>query len=360
VIRFGLIGYGAWGRHHAEAIAAAPGARLAAIACATEATAAAARRDFPDVAVHLDYRDVLRGPDVDAVDIVLPNDLHATVGVAALEHGKDVLLEKPMARTPDECDALIAAAARSGRVLSIGHERRLSAQWGRIKATIDAGDIGEPLYALFELFRFPYRRGAGGWRYDRERVGSWILEEPVHAFDFALWYFERAGDPVAISAFGSGPALRGTERDHGMPDSFSAVVRFPGGRHAVITQTLAAFEYHQVVEMVGAEGAVRGWWSGALDRTLEPRFELRAQLRGRSAPEVIPIERSGEVFELREQLARTVAAFGARRALVTGEEARKRVIMCVEAERSIREGREIPLVLAAPPGSRSTGRPARG
>src|SRR5262249_57976150 len=88
----------------------------------------------------------------------------AGVGVAALEKGKDVLLEKPMARTPGECDQLIAAARRTGRVLSIGHELRLSAQWGRIKAMIDTGDIGTPRYALFALFRFAYRRGGGGGR----------------------------------------------------------------------------------------------------------------------------------------------------------------------------------------------------
>lgn len=338
VLRFGLIGYGAWGRHHAAAIASAPGAALVAIACHTEATASAARREFPDVAVHLDYRDLLRRPDVDAVAIALPNHLHAEVGVAALEQGKDVLLEKPMARTPGECDQLIAAARRTGRVLSIGHELRLSAQWGRIKAMIDTGDIGTPRYALFALFRFAYRRGAGGWRYDRARVGSWILEEPVHAFDLLLWYFDQVGDPVSVSATGSG-----APREEALSDDFTAVVRFPGDRHAVITQTLAAFEYHQVMEVVGDDGAVRGWWSGALDRELEPRFELRARRRGASAPEIVPVTRSGEVFELGEQIARTATAFAARRALVTGEEARKRVLMCVEAERSMREGREIPL-----------------
>jgi myo-inositol 2-dehydrogenase/D-chiro-inositol 1-dehydrogenase len=342
LIRFGLVGYGAWGRHHAEAIVKAPGARLVAIACRTEATAEAARRDFPDVSVHLDYRDLLARRDVDAVDVVLPNHLHAEVGVAALAHGKDVLLEKPMARTAEECDVLIAAARRSGRVLSIGHELRLSAQWGRVKRMIDAGEIGEPAYMLFELFRFPYRRGSGGWRYDRERVGSWILEEPVHAFDFALWYFERWGDPTAVLALGSG-----TSHTEGMYDNFTALVRFAGDRHAVITQTLAAFQYHQVVEVVGSEGAIRGWWSGTLDRTLDPTFGLTVRRRGGLEPEAIPIERSDEVYELRDQLARTVTAFEERRPLVAGEEAKKRVIMCVEAERSLRERREIPLVFSA-------------
>ena len=97
------------------------------------------------------------------------------------------------------------------------------------------------------------------------------------------------------------------------------------------------------MEVVGTHGAIRGWWSGALDRALTPTFELAATRRGHPAPEIVPVERSGEVFELREQIARTVSAFGARRAVVTGTEARKRVILCVEAERSLREGREIRL-----------------
>jgi myo-inositol 2-dehydrogenase/D-chiro-inositol 1-dehydrogenase len=67
------------------------------------------------------------------------------------------------------------------------------------------------------------------------------------------------------------------------------------------------------------------------------------QRRHRAEPETVPVDRSGEVFELRAELAATVAAFEARRALVSGEEARKRVIACVEAERSLREGREVAL-----------------
>ena len=169
-------------------------------------------------------------------------------------------------------------------------------------------------------------------------MGSWILEEPVHAFDFALWFFERWGDPTSVVALGNGKTAA-----EGMCDNFTAMVRFPGGRYAVISQTLAAFQYHQVMEVVGSEGAIRGWWSGTLDRTLAPTFALTVKRRGHPEPETIPIERSGEVFELHDQLARTVTAFEARRPLVTGVEARKRVIVCVEAERSLREGREIPL-----------------
>jgi hypothetical protein len=65
--------------------------------------------------------------------------------------------------------------------------------------------------------------------------------------------------------------------------------------------------------------------------------------RGRPEPAIISIERSGEVFERHDQLARTVTALEARRPLATGVEARKRAVVCVEAERSLREGRELSL-----------------
>ena len=337
-MRFGLIGYGLWGRHHATAIRKAPGAILAAIACRSEATAALARRDFPDVPVHLDYRELLARPDVDVADLVVPNHLHEEIGVAALDQGKDVLLEKPMAATAEQCDRLLTAARRSGRVLTVGHELRLSTQWGRVKAIIDAGDIGEPVYALHTLFRLPYRPGADGWRHDRSRVGSWILEEPVHAFDSLMWYLERHGDPLSVLALGNG-----RRAEEGMEDNFTALLRFRGGAYAVVTETLAAFEYHHVTEVVGREGAIRAWWSGTLDRTRQPAFELKVTRRGAAEAETVTLAASGELFELETQLAQAVVAFRARRPLVSGEEARKRVIVCVEAERSLRERREIPL-----------------
>jgi myo-inositol 2-dehydrogenase / D-chiro-inositol 1-dehydrogenase len=337
-LRFGLIGYGLWGRHHARAIVQAPGATLAAIACRTAETAAAAARDFPDVPVHRDYRELLARRDVDAVDVVVPNALHAEVGVAALEAGKDVLLEKPLAPTLEDCDRLIASARRMGRVLTVGHELRLSHQWGAIKTLIDAGDLGELSSAVVSLFRFPYRPGSGGWRYEASQVGSWIMEELVHHFDLLLWYFARHGEPIAVSAVGHG--RRG---DPAMSDGVACTLRFPGGRYAVVALSLTGFEYHLTAEVVGTEGAVRGWWSGGLDRTREATFELKAKRRGAPAPETIPIAASGELFELEEQLRQVVSAFRERRALVPAEEARKAVAVCRAVEQSVREGREIPL-----------------
>ncbi len=318
-MRFGLIGYGLWGRHHAAAIAKAPGAELAAIACASEATAAAARRDFPRVSVDIGYPRLVGRVDIDAVVVSVPNHLHAEV--------------------LDDCDRLLGAARAGGRILTVGHELRLSAQYGKVKALIDAGEIGTPSYLAFSLFRFPFRPGSGGWRYDAARVGSWILEEPVHFFDFTMWYFESLGDPLSVQAFGAPRA-----GEAGMSSDLTVILRFPRQAHAVITETLAGFEYHQLLHVVGREGAIRSWWSGALDRTLHPSFELRVAGRGRREAETVPVPASGEVVELEEQARQVVTAFARRKALVSGEEARKRVAVCLAAERSLREGREVALV----------------
>jgi myo-inositol 2-dehydrogenase/D-chiro-inositol 1-dehydrogenase len=337
-MRFGLIGYGAWGRHHAAAIAEGEGTELAAIACKSEESRRQAQADHPGVPVTLDYRELIGRGDVDAVDIVLPTFLHADAGVKALEAGKHVLLEKPMAGTAEECDALLQAAGKSDKVLTIGHEFHVSKQWGKIKELVNAGEIGAPQYAMVSLFRHPYRMGADGWRYDRDRVGSWILEEPIHFFDFILWFFEELGDPISIQAYGN--TKQGID---GMYDNFSSVLKFTGGAYAVITQTLGGFEHHLFVEIAGSEGALRSVWSGAMDRTTEPQFSLKIQRRTVEAPEEVPIEISGELFELQEEIKVAAELFFEGKPFYPAEQGRKVVIICLEAERSLRENREIRL-----------------
>lgn len=344
-MRIGLIGYGAWGQFHSKAIAAAKGAQLVAIACRTEASASAARKQWPGIHVTTSWQEVVDDASIDAVDIVLPNFLHADVACAALARGKHVLLEKPMATTRADCDRLLRAAQRSAGILSIGHEFRLSTQWGRAKRLIDDGAIGDPMWVNVNLFRNPYRLGADGWRHDSARVGSWILEEAVHFFDLSMWYLERYGDPQTIRTHG----LSRRKLASGMVDVCSSTLTFAGGAFATINQCVAGFEHHLVVEVAGSEGAIRTSWSGAMDRDHQPVFDFRVQPtgfafeRGVSEAEHHSIQASGEVHELNEQLRLTVPAFAERRPLVSAQESRKRVICCLAAEESLREGREIGL-----------------
>ena len=262
-VRFALIGYGAWGRHHARAVSETPGAELAAICCRSDEARSHAAAAHPNVPLYDDYRALVADAKFDVGDVVLPSHLHHEVGRAVLESGRHLLLEKPMALTDRDCESLTALARGRGLLLAVGHELRLSSLWGRVKELIDGGDIGDPLHALIELWRNPYRLGAGGWRYDAARVGNWVLEEPIHFFDLARWYFACVGEPLSVYAAAN--SVRPDRPE--LHDNFSAIVHFPRGRYAVISQTLAGWEHHQTVKATGTAGAL---WRAGAGRWTEP------------------------------------------------------------------------------------------
>ena len=341
VVRCGLIGYGAWGQHHARAITSIEGARLAAICARSEQSVARARQDHPQARVYADYREMLAGQELDLCDVALPSDLHFQVSRDVLESGRHLLLEKPMALRLADCRELVRLAAAKGRILAVGHELRMSSLWGKVKELIDDGAIGEPLYAMIELWRRPYWQGSGGWRYDITRVGDWILEEPIHFFDLARWYFAGVGEPVSVYAAGNGKRPEQPE----LHDNFSAIVTFPRGRYAVISQTLAAWEHHQTAKLTGTGGAVWASWSGAMDRTFEPSFWLKVQ-RGETIEAVAIAKPSGEVYELVDQIRAVVRAVREGAPVpCTGEDGLWSTMMCLRAAESLKSGRPVPFEL---------------
>ncbi|UCF97858.1 MAG: Gfo/Idh/MocA family oxidoreductase [Spirochaetaceae bacterium] len=341
MLRFGQIGYGAWGRLHVESLKRLAEVELVAIACSSEATAGRARLENPGIEVYTDYRELLGRDDIEAVDVVVPTDLHVPISIDALQAGKHVLMEKPMAATVEACDRLIEAKNSSGKVVSLVHEFRVSEQWGAVKTAIESGQIGEPRYANVSLFRFPYRSGAEGWRYQEKRVGSWILEEPIHFYDLILWYFEGYGAPQSITAFATS---KGAQR--GMFDNFTSVLRFDGGQYAVVTQSLSGFEHHLVMEVAGSEGSIRSLWSGAMDRTDKPTFSVYLQKKGEDHPQAIPISiPSGERFELQELIRRTVKMMERGESFYSAEAERRLIRICLAAEQAVETGGELSLSL---------------
>ncbi len=336
-VRFGLIGCGAWGSHHARVIAKTQGAQLAAMAEHSDQNRAEAQGRHPGVPAYADYREMLRREELDVVDIVLPPYLHFEAARAVLESGRHLLLEKPMCLQLDHCDQLIALARAKGRLLAIGHEFRLSSLWGRVKQMIEAGAIGDPRYCLIELWRNPYRQGSDGWRYNIKQVGNWILEEPIHFFDLARWYFAQTGEPVSVFARAS---HKRDERPE-LQDNFSAIITFPNGGYAVISQTLAGYEHHQVVKLTGSRGALWAAWSGAMDRTFHPTYSLK-YFDGEKTQDLPLTKTTGEVYELEEELASvTAAARGANLGCATGEDGRWAVALCLKAQESVDTGRII-------------------
>jgi len=336
-LRFGLIGFGAWGQCHANAIASTGGAELTAICAHSDESKKRAAEQYPGARIFGSFDEIAACEEVDAIDIVLPAYLHHEAATAALGAGKHLLLEKPMALTVEHCQEMKALAESKGLVFAIGHEFRLSSQWGAIRKIIDDGVIGSPHYTLVELSRKPYRGGSGGWRSDIDKVGNWILEEPLHFFDLARWYFTSHGDPASV--FGAANSIQPGHPE--LQDNFSAIVRWENGPYAVISQTLCAFEHHQTVKISGDKGAVWAGWSGALDRTDSPDCFLKVF----DGNEVVdhPLEKaSGEIFELRSEIEMMVRCVrDGETPIATAEDGLWSAAMCLAAQQSVDENREI-------------------
>ncbi len=333
-VRFGVIGYGLFGAHHANAIVKTDRGQLAAIAVKSEKSQAAARDAHESADVYGDYQELLARPDIDIVSVVVPNHLHYEIGKRVLESGKHLLLEKPMALAVEHCDELNRLAFSRGRVLAVGHELRLSSLWGGVKSLIDDGAIGRPQYALIELSRFPYRTGSEGWRYDLARVGNWILEEPIHFFDLARWYMSNCGDPQSIYA-------RANSRHAGAPelnDNFTAVVNFGDGAYAVVSQTLAAFGHHVMAKVTGTNGTIWARWSAADARSDESSFSLQYGL-GDEIVDVPFAQSTGELVELEQQIAAVAEAVRNNSAPpCTGIDGRWSTQLCLAAQQSVDTG----------------------
>jgi myo-inositol 2-dehydrogenase/D-chiro-inositol 1-dehydrogenase len=339
IIGFGLMGYGAWGKCHARAIEQTEGCELRAVAAhSAETRQAAAAETKAAIVAGIDELAAL--PDVDVVDIVLPNHLHEAAALAAIGHRKHVLLEKPMSTSIESCDRILQAARRAGVTLLIGHEMRFSPMYATMRRLIDSGRLGDPRYILIDLWRRPYRSGSDGWRLDPVRVGNWILEEPVHYFDAAAWYLDRCGAPKSVYAWGN-RSQGGTSTN--INDNFTAMVQYPNGAYAVLSQSLAAVEYHLSIKVFGDRANLRAEWHADLDRSEHPAYSLEISEDGRMTPFEVP-GTPGELFELREEIAALTRVVSSGGSLpITPEEGRRAVALCLEAARSLETGQPVAL-----------------
>lgn len=116
-----------------------------------------------------DYQEVLKLKEVDAVSVCLPNYLHAPVSIAALNSGKHVLCEKPMATSREEAEAMIQAAKANGKKLMIAHNQRFVASHQKAKEIIESGKLGK-IYSFKTTFG---HSGPEGWSADGK--DSWFL-----------------------------------------------------------------------------------------------------------------------------------------------------------------------------------------
>ena len=152
-IGVGMVGYGLAGRlFHAPYIDVVDGLRLAVIATSNPDRRAQAAAEHPGATVVATVDDLLESGDVEMVVVVTPNRFHVPIGIRALEAGRHVVVDKPIAMDVPEAETLLEAADRSGRILSVYQNRRGDGDFLTVRSLLAAGTLGEidSLEARFE------------------------------------------------------------------------------------------------------------------------------------------------------------------------------------------------------------------
>ncbi|MHB9132356.1 MAG: Gfo/Idh/MocA family protein [Armatimonadota bacterium] len=210
MINVGIIGVGGLGGGHLNIYTKLPNAQVIALCdILPERVQGSAERvatnvsDGSGVAVqakpYLDFREMVQDPDIDAVDICLPTDLHAETAVAALEAGKHVICEKPMALSVEECDRMIAAAKAADRVLMIAHCIRFWPEYVVLKRLIESGQYGKLRSASFQRLSGLPTWSESNWMADPKRSGGSILDLHIHDADYIHYLL---GLPKYVTARG--------------------------------------------------------------------------------------------------------------------------------------------------------------
>ncbi|UCF69055.1 MAG: Gfo/Idh/MocA family oxidoreductase [Acidobacteriota bacterium] len=150
MIRIGVIGAGSWGKNHVRTFASLEGAELTAVADERKEVRAVIARQYPGTHCFDDGAALIAAPHVDAVVIAAPSPVHAPLARAALEAGKHVLVEKPLALNVRDAEQLVEASRRAGRVLMVGHLMLYHGAVQHLKKMLDDGQLGDLLYVYCE------------------------------------------------------------------------------------------------------------------------------------------------------------------------------------------------------------------
>jgi len=329
-VKYAVIGLGWFGEKHCEVLSGIPHVELYAVCTRTPKRLAEVAKRFDVKHTYTDYNELLANPEIDAVSVVTMWDQHVKPTLAAVKAGKHVFLEKPMASTVRDCDAIVAAAKASKKFFMVGHICRFNPRYAAAKREIEAGKIGKiiSMYARRNLARF-----IGDQVLDK--IGP-IIGDGVHDTDLMLWY---SGAKV-VSVYAQTSNVFG----HKNPDLGWTMYRFNTGAIGVLEDVwcmpnTTAFQIDERMEVVGTKGSLH------IHET-HPNFSIADDTGWHSPdttywPELHGI-RSGA---LREELSyfTTCVLEGKRPTVITPEESREAVRCCLAAEKSAATGKIVKL-----------------
>jgi len=266
------------------------------------AKASADKYGTPDALICTDYHEVLSRSDIDIVHVCTPNSSHAEITVAALNAGKHVMCEKPMAKTAAEAKLMLDTARATGKLLTIGYQNRFRDDSLFIKGLCETGDLGEIYFAKAFATR---RRGVPTWGVfmDKEKQGGGpLIDLATHALDMTMWMMDNYEPAMVLGSTFDKIGKMGSEANgmgtwdpakYEVEDSAFGLVKFKNGATIMIE---SAWALNMIVSseamtlLCGTKGGADMFPpSGPVDRTgdFQTARNLHVRFNG---------ERNGKLF----------------------------------------------------------------
>jgi predicted dehydrogenase len=253
-LRTALIGCGKVGQIHAAALRSLPESEFLA-ACDPQRERAQAFAALHGTRAFADVSTMLAETRAQAVVIGTPHPLHAAAAIEAMEAGAHVLVEKPMAASLADCDAMLRAAEQTGMTLGVVSQRRFYEPVQRLKQAIDAGKIGKPVLGIFQMFswrdRAYYQSDAWRGKWATEGGGVLVNQSP-HQLDLLQWLMGDVEEVCGYWANFNHPEIE-------VEDTAVASLRFKGGGlGSIITSLSQKPGLYTRVHVHGSSGASVG------------------------------------------------------------------------------------------------------
>lgn len=367
-IKTGVIGAGKVGQFHANAYAASPHSEFAGVCDFLPERAEAFAKKY-GIKAYTSIEDMAKD-GIQAVSICTPHPIHRDAAVRAARAGMHVIIEKPLASSLEDCDAIIAAARESGVTGATVCQRRYFAPCRRIRKAIDEGKIGTPILGQINMFgwRSMEYYASDPWRgtWDGEGGGVLVNQAP-HQLDLLLWYMGEIDELYGAWATLNHPELE-------VDDTALALIRFKSGAlGSIIVSNSVNPALYGKVHIFGSNGASVGvqtdggqMFIAGMSSITEPPVldlwtvpgeegKLNEYIR-EDSEYFLGLENSTEYFHLLEIDDFLTCILEGREPLITLEDGRRTVELFTAIYRSNRDRRPVRFPLAAENGDDFDGR----
>ncbi len=328
--RSAVIGVGGIGKWHAKMMKDTGKIDVVAVCDANVALKDWAAKEHPTAHFYTDAKEMFAKEQLDLVAVVTPHNLHAPLAIAALDRGINVITEKPMATRYEDAQAMVAAAKRNGRFVTVFHNRRLDPWYLAAKRALDAGLIGR----VIELSTgINYGPGPNTWRGYKEASGGLQFDWGAHLVDYTL---NLLGSDIRAVA---GYLYRRPEKPKDQVEDHAVThVYYNSGAVAHISSRGLATVQPPRYHIVGDKGTLLDEWSWGSDGACK----VHTSVNGFGAVLSVPYVKR-ETQEYYNDIA--AALTEGKAPMVSGESAALVINVLCTAERSAAQG-GVPLPLA--------------